>query len=58
MTLAYGVLAGGGVCARVDGRVLDLSALDPVLEAGSLNPVMAAGREFRRRAGRATGRGA
>ena len=26
MTLAYGVLAGGGVCARLDGRVLNLSA--------------------------------
>jgi fumarylacetoacetase len=48
MTLAYGVLAGGGVCARLDGRVLDLSALDPALDAGSLNPFMAAGREFRR----------
>jgi fumarylacetoacetase len=48
VTLAYGVLAGGGVCARVDGRVLDLSALDPVLDAGSLNPLMAAGPEFRR----------
>jgi fumarylacetoacetase len=48
MTLAYGVLAGGGVCARLDGRVLNLSALDPVLDAGSLNPFMAAGPEFRR----------
>jgi fumarylacetoacetase len=48
MTLAYGVLTGGGVCARLDGRVLDLSALDPVLDAGSLNPFMAAGPEFRR----------
>ncbi len=48
MTLAYGVLAGGGVCARLDGRVLNLSALDPVLDAGSLNPFMAAGSEFRR----------
>ncbi|MEA2365190.1 MAG: hypothetical protein QOI32_702, partial [Thermoleophilaceae bacterium] len=24
MTLAYGVLSGGGVCARVDGVVVDL----------------------------------
>ena len=33
VTLAYGVLAGGGVCARVDGRVVDLSALDPLFDA-------------------------
>ena len=48
MTLAYGVLAGGGVCARVDGRVLDLSELDEVLAAASLNAFMARGPEFRR----------
>ena len=48
MTLAYGVLAAGGVCARVDGRVLDLSELDPLLAGDSLNPLMAAGRDFRR----------
>ena len=47
MTLAYGVLAGGGVCARVDGRVLDLSELDEVLDAASLNAFMARGPEFR-----------
>ena len=41
MTLAYGVLAGGGVCARVEGRVLDISGLDPVLGDGSLNAFMA-----------------
>ncbi len=45
MTLAYGVLRGGGVCARVDGRVLDLRALDPVLDTPSLNALMAAGPE-------------
>jgi fumarylacetoacetase len=43
--LAYGVLSGGGVCARVDGRVLDLSALDPMFDASSLNAFMAAGPE-------------
>ena len=48
MTLAYGVLAGGGVCARVDGRVLDLSELDEVLDAASLNAFMARGPVFRR----------
>ena len=47
MTLAYGVLRGGGVCARVDGgRVLDLSELDPVFASSSLNRFMARGREF------------
>jgi len=47
VTLAYGVLRGGGVCARVeDGRVLDLSALDPVFASSSLNAFMARGREF------------
>jgi fumarylacetoacetase len=45
MTLAYGVLRDGGVCARVDGRVLDLSRLDPLLDAPSLNRFMAAGPE-------------
>jgi fumarylacetoacetase len=48
VTLAYGVLEGGGVCARVDDRVLDLSTLDGTLSAGSLNPFMAAGPELRR----------
>jgi fumarylacetoacetase len=45
VTLAYGILRGGGVCARVEGRVLDLSALDPILDAPSLNALMAAGPE-------------
>jgi fumarylacetoacetase len=47
VTLAYGVLAGGGVCARVGGRVLDLSGLDEPLADGSLNAFMARGREYR-----------
>jgi fumarylacetoacetase len=38
VTLAYGVLAGGGLCARADGRVVDLSE-----EAGSLDELMAGG---------------
>ncbi|MEA2419384.1 MAG: fumarylacetoacetase [Thermoleophilaceae bacterium] len=38
MALAYGRLAGGGLCARVDGRVLDLSHV-----AGSLDELMARG---------------
>jgi fumarylacetoacetase len=46
MTLAYGVLQGGGVCARVEGRVLDLSGLDPVFASKSLNAFMARGPEF------------
>jgi fumarylacetoacetase len=47
VTLAYGVLRGGGVCARVDGRALDLSGLDPVLAASSLNGFMERGPGFR-----------
>ncbi len=43
MTLAYGVLRGGGVVARVDGRVVDLRGLDPIFDAPSLNALMAAG---------------
>jgi fumarylacetoacetase len=46
VTLAYGVLDGGGVCARVEGRVLDLSGLDDVLAGPSLNAFMARGRAF------------
>jgi fumarylacetoacetase len=53
MTLAYGVLRGGGVVARVGDRVLDLRPLDPILDAPSLNALMAAGpevwRQVRRR---------
>jgi fumarylacetoacetase len=46
VTLAYGVLAGGGVCARVEGRVLDLSGLDPAFAEPSLNAFMARGPAF------------
>ena len=45
MTLAYGVLRDGGVCARVDGRVVDLRGVDPLFDAPSLNAFMAAGPE-------------
>ncbi len=48
MSLAYGVLRGGGVCARVEGRVLDLSRLDDLFAGSSLNPLMAGGPELRR----------
>jgi fumarylacetoacetase len=47
VTLAYGVLARGGVCARVGERVLDLSGLDEPLAEGSLNGFMARGPEYR-----------
>jgi fumarylacetoacetase len=50
MTLAYGVLRDSGVCARVDGRVIDLSGLDPIFDAPSLNRFMAAGAELWRQA--------
>jgi fumarylacetoacetase len=46
MTLAYGVLRGGGVVARVDDRVVDLSGLDPMFDSPSLNALMAAGPEM------------
>jgi fumarylacetoacetase len=57
VTLAYGVLAGGGVCARVDGRVLDLSGLDPVFAASSLNGFMARGHGFWRETSERAGDG-
>jgi fumarylacetoacetase len=38
VAVAYGVLAGGGLCARVDERVVDLSGV-----AGSLDELMARG---------------
>jgi fumarylacetoacetase len=50
MTLAYGVLRDGGVCARVDGTVMDLSGLDPMFDAPSLNAFMGAGPEVWRQA--------
>jgi fumarylacetoacetase len=46
VTLAYGVLSGGGVCARVDGRVVDLSGIDPCFAQPSLNAFMARGPHF------------
>ena len=46
MTLAYGALNGGGVCARVEDRVLDLSALDDCFAQSSLNAFMARGPRF------------
>jgi len=55
VTFAFGVLRGGGVCARIEGTVVDLRALDPLFDAPSLNPLMAAGpdawRHARDRAG-------
>jgi fumarylacetoacetase len=47
VTLAYGVLAGRGVCARAGGRVLDLSGLGEPLADSSLNAFMARGPEYR-----------
>jgi fumarylacetoacetase len=54
--IAYGVFREGGVCARVDGRVMDLRPLgEDALAANSLNPFMARGpgfwREIRERLG-------
>ena len=43
MKLAWGVLREGGVCARVDGRVIDMRGVDPVFDVPSLNPLMASG---------------
>jgi fumarylacetoacetase len=48
VTLAYGVLADGGVCARLGDRVFDLSGLDDALASNSLNAFMAGGPELRR----------
>jgi fumarylacetoacetase len=50
VTLAWGVLRGGGVCARVDGRVLDLRGIDRVFDAPPLNALMAGGPEAWRQA--------
>ena len=46
VTLAYGVLREGGVCARLEGRVLDLSTLDPCFAQASLNAFMDRGPRF------------
>ena len=45
-----GSAAGGGVCARVDGRVVDMRGVDPLFDAPSLNALMAAGPEAWRQA--------
>jgi fumarylacetoacetase len=50
VTFAYGVLGGGGVCARADGKVVDLSPLGPPFDDHSLNALMAAGPEVWRQA--------
>jgi fumarylacetoacetase len=50
VTFAWGVLERGGVCARVDGRVVDLRGVDPVFDAPSLNALMASGPEVWRQA--------
>jgi fumarylacetoacetase len=57
MTLAYGVLRGGGVCARVDGQIVDLRGLDTVFDAPSLNAFMAVGPEVWRQASLRVGEG-
>ena len=57
MTLAYGVLDGGGVCARVEDRVLDLSALDDCFAQSSLNAFMARGPRFWAEASERVGEG-
>ena len=57
MTFAWGVLRGGGVCARVDGRVVDMRRVDPVFDAASLNALMAAGPDTWRQARERVGEG-
>jgi fumarylacetoacetase len=57
VTLAYGVLGAGGVCARVGDQVVDLSGLDPIFDAPSLNAFMAAGPEVWRQAASRVGDG-
>jgi fumarylacetoacetase len=50
--IAYGVFREGGVCARVDGRLMDLRALgEDALAAGSLNAFMAEGPDYWREVG-------
>jgi fumarylacetoacetase len=57
VTLAYGVLEGGGVCARLDAGVVDLSGLDPCFAQPSLNAFMARGPGFWAQAKRRLGEG-
>jgi fumarylacetoacetase len=57
VTLAWGVLRGGGVCARVRGRVIDMRGVDPVFDAPSLNALMEAGPDVWRQARERIGEG-
>jgi fumarylacetoacetase len=57
VTLAWGVLREGGVCARVDGRVLDMRGVDPVFDAPSLNALLEGGPETWRQARERVGEG-
>jgi fumarylacetoacetase len=50
VTLAYGVLRGGGVCARIEQKIVDLTPLGPPFDAPSLNDFMAAGPDMWRQA--------
>jgi fumarylacetoacetase len=50
VSLAWGVLSAGGVCARMDGRVVDMREVDQLFDAPSLNALMAAGPEAWRQA--------
>ena len=57
MTFAFGVLRGGGVCARSEGNVVDLSPLGSPFDAPSLNDLMAAGPDVWRQARDRVGEG-
>ena len=57
MTFAWGVLRAGGVCARVDDRVVDMRGVDPMFDAASLNALMAAGPDVWRQARERVGEG-
>ena len=46
MTLAYGVRRDGGVVARVDDRIVDLTDFDPVFAASCLSGFMSRGPDF------------
>jgi len=57
VSLAYGVLRDGGVCARAGDRVVDLSELDPVFAGTSLNAFIERGPAFREEVGSRLGEG-